>query len=72
MLEGGLEVFDSHIGVTSFAMGNGFFQVLNPFADLQTFSSHLRKIQRRFRMLHKLVNMPLFTMGHCLLRVIDG
>jgi len=72
MLEGGLKVFDSHVGVTSFTMCNGFFKVMNPFSHLHALATHHRKIQRRLRMLHKLVSMPLFTMGHCLLRVIDG
>src|SRR5215510_13094941 len=53
-------------------MFNGFFKMINSFAHLEALASHLRKIQRRFRMFHKLVSMPLFTMGHRLLRVIDG
>lgn len=34
MLEGGLDVFDSYVDMTRFAMFDGFFQMLNPFAHL--------------------------------------
>ena len=34
LLEGGLDVFDSHVGVTGFPMGDGFFEMMNPFAHL--------------------------------------
>ena len=55
-----------------FTVGDGFVKMINPVAHLNALASHLCIIQRRFRMFHKLVSMPLFTMGHGLLRVIDG
>jgi hypothetical protein len=65
-------VFGAHVGVTSFAMFYGFVEMINPFAQMRTSTSHFRKLQRRFRMFHKLFSMPLFAMGHRLLGVVDG
>ena len=46
--------------------------MINPFAQMRASTSHLRKLQRHFRMFHKLISMPLFAMGHRLLGVVDG
>ncbi len=43
-------MFGAHVGVTSFAMFYGFVERVNPFDQMQASSSHLRKLQRRFRM----------------------
>jgi hypothetical protein len=65
-------MFGAHVGVTSFAMFYGFVEMINPFAQMLASTSHLRKLQRRFRMFHKLLSMPLFAMGYRLLGVVDG
>jgi hypothetical protein len=65
-------VFGAYVGVTCFAMFYGFVEMINPFAQMRASTSHLRILQRRFRMFHKLLSMSLFAMGHCLLGVVDG
>jgi hypothetical protein len=65
-------VLGAYIGVTSFAMFYGFFEMLNPFAYMRASPPHLRKLKRLFRMLYKLLSMPLFAMGYRFLRMSDG
>lgn len=50
----------------------GFVEMINPFAQMRASTSHLRKLQRHFRMFHKLPSMPLFAMNHRLLGMVYG
>lgn len=65
-------MFGAHVGVTSFAMFYGFFEVLFGFVQMRAFASHFCKLELRFRMCHELLSKTLFAMVHRFLRVLDS
>jgi len=62
-----------HIGVTGLALGNGFFEMLDPFIQMRTLHTGRPSMLECFlSMLHQDIGMPLLAMRHGFLGMFQG
>jgi len=73
MCERAFGMLGAHVSVTSLAMLDGFFEMLNSFVQMRVlYPCRLSMLQRFFSMFYQCIGMTLLSMRRRFLRVFDS